>query len=231
MSFTGIEVVLLSPVLLMATRGKNIGILTNDKMISCSDEDVAAELESVTTVVLNNLARDGIVGSSISVTPNVSEERDARRHLMDLPLFDRAWFKRMMASLAFCALCSDSIPGDRQLGVTRKLKTDHHRRAEETAGCGSHLATPRATSFAFDTPAFVDKVALLISAPLTLTTVKGRLAMITLPAGETDLWIADIIAIDSISTSSGKTANSTQYKPGHYPAAKAEIGARIMAIE
>ena len=71
------------------------------------------------------------------------------------------------------------------------------------------MATPRAASFAFDTPAFVDKVALPTAAPLTLTTVDGQPVATRLPAGETDLWIADIIAIDSISTSSGTTANCT----------------------
>ena len=115
----------------------------------------------------------------------------------------------MMASSASCALCSDNIPGDCRLGGTRKLKTDHHQRAGETAGCGSHLATPGATSIAFDIPAFVDKVALSTVAPLTLTTVDGQQAMIGLPSVETDHSVTGTIVIDSISTSSGTTANCT----------------------
>ena len=87
MSFTDIvvvvEVVVLSPVLLLATRGKDMGVSMDEEMVSCSDEDVAVELQSVTTIVMNNLARDGIVG--ISITSTVYEDRDDRCHLMYLP--------------------------------------------------------------------------------------------------------------------------------------------------
>ena len=56
----------------------------DEEMVSCSDEDVAVELQSVTTIVMNNLARDGIVGS-ISITSTVCKDRDDRRRLMNLP--------------------------------------------------------------------------------------------------------------------------------------------------
>ena len=52
MSFTGIKVVLSSSVLFLASLGKDMSAFMNEEMMSCSDEDVAAELESVTSVVI-----------------------------------------------------------------------------------------------------------------------------------------------------------------------------------
>ena len=90
MSFTDIVVaaavvVVLSPVLLLATRGKDMGVSMDKEMMSCSDEHVVVELQSVTTIVMNNLARDGIVGSGIGITSTVCKDRDDRRRLMNLP--------------------------------------------------------------------------------------------------------------------------------------------------
>ena len=82
MSFTDIEVVLLSPVLFLATRGKGIGVSMDKEMMPCSDEDVAVEMQSVMTNVMNNLARDGIVGSGIN--SNISPEGNNCRHLVYL---------------------------------------------------------------------------------------------------------------------------------------------------
>ena len=61
-----------------------MGVSMDKDTMSCSDEDVSVELQSVTTIVMNNLARDGIVGS-ISITSTVCKDRDDRHHLMYLP--------------------------------------------------------------------------------------------------------------------------------------------------
>ena len=52
------------------------------EMMPCSDEDVAVEMQSVMTNVMNNLARDGIVGSGIN--SNISPEGNNCRHLVYL---------------------------------------------------------------------------------------------------------------------------------------------------
>ena len=62
-----------------------MGVSMDKETMSCSDEDVAVELQSVTTIVMNNLARDGIVGSGIGITSTVCKDRDDRHHLMYLP--------------------------------------------------------------------------------------------------------------------------------------------------
>ena len=82
MSFTGIEVVLSSSVLFLASLGKDMSAFMNEEMMSCSDEDVAAELHTVTTVVMDGLARDGIVGSDISITSTPCKDEDGYRRLM-----------------------------------------------------------------------------------------------------------------------------------------------------
>ena len=52
MSFTGIEVVLLSLDLFLATRGKDGGAFMNEEMMCCCNEDIAVELLAVKTVVI-----------------------------------------------------------------------------------------------------------------------------------------------------------------------------------
>ena len=52
MSFTGIVVVLLSPVLFLATRGKDVGAFMNEEMMCCCNEDIAVELLAVAAVVI-----------------------------------------------------------------------------------------------------------------------------------------------------------------------------------
>ena len=95
----------------------------------------------------------------------------------------------------------------------------------------AHLDTPGATSFAFDTSANVNKVALSTAAPLTLTTVDGQLATISLAAVETDLGVSNIVAINSTDTSSGTTIDSVQYTLEHCPTVEEHIGSQITAKE
>ena len=182
MSITGIEVVLLSSVLFLATLGKDMGALMNKKMMSRSDEDIFVELLAVTTVVIASLPSNGVVGNGISINSNISPEGNNCHRLTYSPLFKRTWLKVMMACPTACSWCSDSIPMDCQFEQTRHHKTNHQRRAEKTVGCGTHLATSRATSFTIDPSPYVDRVALLTATPLTLTAVGGQQATISLPA-------------------------------------------------
>ena len=210
----------------MDTAGFKIeaGIIRTEEVTTCPDEGLAAEIESA---VLASLPSDGMTDSGIAVTSTVCEERRKLRKLGYFPTFDRAWFERYMAIVTGCIFCSDSTPGYRLLGGKGGLKGGHGRRAEETSGCGTHLDSPGEASLEFDVPAYVDKVTLSTAAPLTLSAADGKQVTIGLPAGETELGAADIVAI---STSSGKI-ESVQYSLGHCPEAQAEISAEIAAIE
>ena len=187
MSFTGIEVVLLSLDLFLATRGKDGGAFMNEEMMCCCNEDNAVELLAVTTVVIASLPSNGVVSNSISIsisiTSNISPEGNKCRSQMYSPLFERTWLKVMMACPTACSWYSNSIPMDCQFRRTRHHKTDHQRRAEKTVGCGTHLATSRATSFTIDPSPYVDRVALLTATPLTLTAAKGQPVATRLPTG------------------------------------------------
>ena len=197
----------------------------NEEMISCCNEDIAVELLVVTTVVTTSLPSNGTTNNGISINSNISRERNNCHHMMYLPLFERTWLKMMMAFLTACSWCSDSIPGNCQFEQTRHPKTDHQRRAKKTVGCGTHLATSGVTSFTVDLSPYVDRVALLTGAPLTLTTVDGQQAIISLAAVESDLGVSDIVAINSTDSDNGATVDSVQYTLGYRNVAKGEIGA------
>ena len=123
----------------------------------------------------------------------------------------------MLAFLTACSRCGDSIPGNRQPGGTRHPKTDPCRRVEEATCCGTRLDTSGAASFAWDTHAYFDRVALSTTALLTLTTVNGQQAAIYLPAEETDLGVTGTIATNSISSVSDTAVDSAQYNLGQPP--------------
>ena len=201
----------------MDTAGFKIeaGLMMTEEATASSDEGLAAEIESA---VLASLPSDGMTDSGIAVTSTVCEDRRDRRELGYFPRFDRAWFERYMAIVTGCIFCSDSTPGYRLLGGSRKLAT---------SDCGTHLDSPGEASLEFDAPAYVDKVTLSTAAPLTLSVADGQQVTIGLSAGETEIGAADIVAI---STSSGKI-ESVQYSLGHCPDAQAEISAEIAAIE
>ena len=191
------------------------GLMMTEEVTTCPDEGLAADIESA---VMASLPSDGMTDSGIAVTSTVCEDRRDRRELGYFPRFDRAWFERYMAIVTGCVFCSDSTPGYRLLGGSRKLAT---------SDCGTHLDSPGEASLAFDPPAYIDKVTLSNAAPLTLSAADGKQVTIGLSAGETDLGAADIVAI---STSSG-AIESVQYSLSQCPDAQAEISAEIAVIE
>ena len=81
------------------------------------------------------------------------------------------------------------------------------------------------TSFTVYPSPYVGRVALLTGAPLTLTTVDGQQAIISLAAVESDLGVSDIVAINSTDSDNGATVDSVQYTLGYRNVAKGEIGA------
>ena len=210
----------------MDTAGFKIeaGIIRTEEVTTCPDEGLAAEIESA---VMASLPSDGMTDSGIAVTSTVCEDRRKLRKLGYFPVFDRAWFERYMAIVTGCVFCSDSTPGYRLLGGKGGLKGGHGRRAEETSGCGTHLASPGEGSYGFDAPAYVDKVTLSTAAPLTLSAADGKQVTIGLQAEENEIGAADIV---EISTSSG-TIESVKYSLGHCRDAQEEISAEMAAIE
>ena len=136
----------------------------------------------------------------------------------------------MLTFLTGCSWCSDSIPGDRQPGGTRHPKTDPCRRVKETTCCGTHLDTSGATSFAWDTHAYFDRVTLSTADLLALTTVNGQQAAISLPAIETVLGVTGTIAIDSTGSVSDTAVDSAQNNPGQPPIPRSRSAPRSQQL-